>query len=99
MQGELMPYVRGDAVVPKRDRQVARQAKKTYDGVRLTGLRVSGGMALAKHTMDEVADLDAHRRRLAGDDPVLGMALLDIEAEAVHGAKSTLRRYNDDWAL
>lgn len=99
MQGELMPYVQGETAVPKRDRQVARKAKQTYDEVRLTGYRISGGMALAKHTMDEVEALDAHRRRLAGDDPVLGMALLDIEADAVRGAKSSLRRYNDDWGL
>jgi hypothetical protein len=99
MQGELMPYVQGETKVPARDRQVARRAKETYDETRLAGYRVSGGMALAKHAMDETAALDAHRRRLAGDDPLLGMALLDIEAEAIQGAKSTIHRYHDDWNL
>jgi hypothetical protein len=83
--------------LPDPRRQLARKAKKIYDEVRLTGYHVSGGMALAKHAMDETTALNAHRRRLAGDDPLLGMALLDIEAEAIQGAKSTLRRYNDDW--
>jgi hypothetical protein len=99
MQNELMPYVQGETAIPKRDRYVARMAKQTFDEVRLSGYRVSGGVALAKHTMDEVTALDAHRRRLAGDDPLLGMALLDIEGEAVNGAKSVIRRYHSDWGF
>jgi hypothetical protein len=99
MQGELMPYVRGEQVVPKQDRRIARQAKDIYDETRLAGFHLSGGVALAGHAMEEIAGLDARRHRLAGGDPALGMALLDIELEAIQGVKTVLRHYNDPWGF
>jgi hypothetical protein len=99
MQGELMPYVRSEQVVPKRDRRIARPAKDVYDETRLAGFRVSSGVALAGHAMEEIAGLDARRHWLAGNDPALGMALLDIEIEAIQGAKAIIRHYNDPWGF
>ena len=99
MNGELMQYIQGERPVPRQDRQVARQAKGIYDRTRLNGLVISGGMALARHAMDETAATHSYARHLAGDDPFLAVALGEIEAEAINGARGVIRRYHGSWDL
>lgn len=95
MDGELMPYVQGQVKVPKEDRAVTRAAKGIYDTTRLAGFQVSAGMALAKHAMTEAKELDDHRRKLAGEDVVLNMALIQIEEAAVKGAANMVKKHTN----
>ena len=49
--------------------------------------------------MEGVAGLNHHRKRLAGEDAGLNMELLDIELEAIRGAKGELRRYYNEFGF
>ncbi len=94
MSGELMPYVTGEVKPRGQDKAVARQARAINNRVRLDGFQLDAGLALAGHAIEGVAGLDAHRRKIAGDDPALNMVLFEIEEEAIEGAKYIVRRFN-----
>lgn len=95
VSNELMPFIRGEARPARRDQNLVRRGRQVYEDVHETVLRERGGFAIAGDIMEGVADLNQHRRRLAGDDPGLNMELLDIELEAIHGARHELRSYYD----
>jgi hypothetical protein len=94
---DLMAIAQGRAPVSKRDRRIAKQAEAIHDKVEVTGFFMSGGVALARHGMDEITELNDYRHRLAGDNAGLNMELLDIEVETLRGVKGIIRGYYDGW--
>lgn len=100
MNNELVRYATGEVKPLKQDRAMAVKAKKVYDEVRITGLKVDGAIALAGHVMEKVSELDAQRRALAGDDPVTNQILVDIELHAMAQVKSIQNSlYKPNWNL
>lgn len=93
MSGELMPYVNGEVKTPSADRQVVRRARQINNRVRVDGFQADATLALAGHIMEGVTGLDAHRRKLAGEDPALNMILFEIEDEAIKGVRGIQRRF------
>jgi hypothetical protein len=98
VNNELMKYTKGEPA-PLRDRRVAKQAKKVYDEVRLSALQMNGATALAAHTMETLMELDAHRRRLAGDDPVTNQMLVEIELTAVRQVGRIQSNLFNQWGM
>lgn len=83
MNNELMLYARGYLPVRRGDRQVAKLGKQIYDETRVAGLKATATLALASHMMEGISELDQHRKRLAGDDPMLNALLGQIEMGAI----------------
>lgn len=83
VQGELVQYTTGQAVVPRQDRALVRQAKRLSDEVRLAAFKADGVMALADHIMERALVLDQRRRTLAGENPIVDLMLSEIEATAL----------------
>lgn len=99
MSGELMPYVSGEMKVRAQDRAVVKRGRQINDDVRLAGFKADATLALAGHIMEGAAGLDAHRRKIAGDDPGLNMLLLDIETEAINGVRAIQRGFSGGFSL
>lgn len=51
--------------------------------VKAKGLMVQGVMAASAHLMDMTADLDDHRKQLAGQDEALNVLLSSVEKRAI----------------
>lgn len=83
---ELVRLGSGNTPVPRfgtqLEKQTARTANEIVSEVRLSALRAEGQIALAGHIMNNLTELNAHKRMLAQDDPGLHMMLSRIEAEA-----------------
>lgn len=99
MSGELMPYATGEVRPRGQEKGVARQARQINNRVRVDGFYADATLALGGHIMEGVAGLDAHRRKLAGEDPALNMVLFEIEEEAIHGVRGIQRRFSGGFAL
>lgn len=97
MNNELMLYATGEAPVPRRDRAVAAEAKSIHDEVGTAAFKVAGAVALAGHSMEQLAGLDQHRRMLAQNDPVTNSILADIEQEALMSVKKIQRGLYNGW--
>lgn len=97
MSDELIRWARERAAIPKHDRAVAAEAKKTYDQVRLSDLKVDGAMALASHIMEGLTDLDGQRRLLAQGDQVLDAILTRIEVNAVRAVNKIQNNLYNGW--
>lgn len=83
MNNELMLYARNELSVPRADRAVAKQAKRVYDEVRLKTLQAQGSIAMAGTIMEGITDLNQRRQQLSGDDALLNMSLVEIQANTV----------------
>lgn len=80
---DLMRYVNGEMKPKgKGERDLANNSKMVVGTIQLAGLKSEGIAALAGKIMQDIAELDNHRRALAGDDPVLNKLLGEIELNA-----------------
>lgn len=94
-----MRYASGEVRPTYRDRAVTKEAKRLFDKTRMAGMQVDASVALAGHIMENIAELDAKRMAIAGDDPVLGQMLLEIEVAAVRQAKVVQSTAHSSWGL
>jgi hypothetical protein len=92
MHNDLIPYITGEARPRSQDRALVSQARGVYNDVRLAALKADGAMALGAHIMEGAAQLDAHRRALAGNDPALNAILCEIELSTVRQAQIIQRQ-------
>lgn len=92
MHNDLIPYVTGEVRVSRHDREVAARAKRVYDEVRLSAVKADGAMALGAHIMEGTAQLDAHRRQLAGNNEALNAVLCEIELTTIRQAQTIQRQ-------
>lgn len=99
MSSELSKYAAGDQVPSRRDRDVAKRAKKVRDDTLVTAYEIEAITALAGHAMEEVVDLDNTRRTLAGNDPVLNTMLARIEQTALSQVERTQRGLTNGFGL
>jgi hypothetical protein len=97
MQDDIMRFLNGDA--PRPSRAVVSRAKQTRGEVQIAGFMADGAMALAGHIMEGVVDLDAQRRMLAGNDPILNTLLADIEQTALFSVKKIQTGLYSQWKL
>jgi len=99
MSGELQRYASGGERPARMERAVAQQAKAVYDEVRLQGFKADGVTALAGHIMEKMVELDRLRQDFSGQSQFLNQILVEIEVEAIHGAKKLQRDLFNDWNL
>ncbi len=99
MQNELMQYSKGSTPVPRQDRRVAREAKESFDEVRLRALQADGAMALAGHLMEGLIALDARAQSMAAGDPIKMAILMEIEATAILQCKNIQRGLYQSWGF
>src|ERR1700722_8256484 len=92
MRNDLIACVTGQAPTRRNDRALVGYAKNVYDDVRLAALQADGAMALGAHIMEGTAQLDAHRRALAGNNAALNAVLCDIELDTVRQAQIIQRQ-------
>ena len=92
MHNDLVPYVTGELRIRRGDRDLVGRAKIVYDNVRLAALEADGAMALGAHIMEGTAQLDAHRRALAGNNEALNAVLCGIELDTVRQAQTIQRQ-------
>jgi hypothetical protein len=92
MHNDLIRYASGDVTPRRPDREVAQRAKGVYDETRLAGLKVDAAMALGAHVMEGTAQLDAHRRALAGNNEQLNSVLCNIEIDTIRQAQTIQRQ-------
>lgn len=92
MHNDLIPYATGEIRPRRGDRELVGRAKTIYDNVRLAALEADGAMALGAHIMEGTAQLDAHRRSLAGNDAALNAVLCEIELNTVRQAQTIQRQ-------
>ena len=86
-----MRYANGEVKPRKQDAAVTAAAKEVYDRIRLADFEARGIMALSADVMEGLAELDAHRKKLAGDDPALNALLTPFEIEAAMEAREIIR--------
>lgn len=98
MNDDLMRFFTGERT-PRPDRAIVSQARQTRGEVQIAGFKADGAMALAGHIMEGVVDLDAHRRMLAGQDPLLNALLADIEQTALFSVKKIQTSLYSQWKL
>lgn len=99
MASQLIKYATGEVTPTREERPIAKQARKLFDEVRIAGLVADGQVALTAHIMEQVVELDARRRELAGDDPITNSMLADIEIEAVRQLKRIANDTYRQWKL
>lgn len=92
MDNDLMRYGDdGRSRLSRYGRDKARVTRQVRGEVRVAGAMADGAIAFAAHAMEAFADLDRHRQQLAGDDPLLNLALGEIEAQALRQVKGIQR--------
>jgi len=91
VDSELMRYASGEVKPRSEDRAVTARAKKFYDKVREADFQARGIIALTADVMDGMADLDAHRKKLAQDDPGLNTLLAQMELTAADQVGDIIR--------
>lgn len=94
-----MHYATGQTKPARHDREVALKSRQIYDEVRLSALKADGVAALAAHMMETIAELDAHRTRLSGDNPMLNQMLAEIEIDAYRKMQGNSRGGLNAWGL
>lgn len=99
MDNQLVRFASHEVPVPRRYRQVARQAQQYYEEVQLADFKAAGTFALAAKIMQGAAELDDVRQQLAGGDPVRSAMLADFEAVAFLKAKHIQRGLFNDFGL
>ena len=92
MHNDLVLYATGEVRPQKQDRALAGRAKRVYDDTQLAAMEADAAMALGAHIMEGTAQLDAHRRALAGNDPQLNAVLCEIELSTIRTAQTIQRR-------
>lgn len=92
MHNDLIPYATGELRPRRDDREVVGRAKTIYDDVRLAAVKADAAMALGAHLMEGAAQLDAHRRALAGSNEQLNAVLCEIELNTIRQAETIQRQ-------
>src|SRR3954469_6112184 len=99
MQNELVRYAQGGEPVPIRDRKVARQARETFDEVRLKALQADGAMALGGHVMEGLLGLDDKRRDMARGDANIDLLMMEVESATIRQVKNIQNSLYGKWGV
>jgi hypothetical protein len=92
VNNDLVLYATGELRPRREDRALAGRAKQVYDKTRLAAMEADAAMALGAHIMEGTAQLDAHRRMLAGDNEQLNAVLCAIELDTIRVAQTIQRQ-------
>lgn len=96
---ELMPYVNREVKPAFGDRKVVRQARQIKTQVSLASFKAEGLVALGAKNMEAITDLHHYRNQMAGDDPVLQMALGAIFGETLGQVNQVQRNLGSGWGM
>jgi hypothetical protein len=96
-----VPYQadRARVLLSKHERSVVTQTQRVYDQARVAAVKADGAVALAAHIMEQVVGLDRYRQSLSEGDPMLGLVLGDIEANAIRQCKKIQNNLYNPWGF
>lgn len=83
----------------REEREAGKQRRLARIEVRNTAHKIEGAKLLAQHAMNEIIDLDEHRRRLANGDQTHNLLLAELEETCLQQVKQLQRQLFSEWGL